>query len=186
MTPTQADEVMFFLLSAWPQAEKFWPTEHRDLLQEDLTKLDLAPEQCIARIRKLARDHGTTLPDLRKHVWTCLESLARSQQVQAATEPSKFWTLCDHLRHHWSERNPDAARMSDDEIMWHYAGLRCKEPKGRAVCLEFETRALGWDWDRVRALLEKHRCHEGIEELERRWAETERLFAVRFPTGAPA
>ncbi len=171
MTPSEAATVMAFLLSAWPQAAKFWPIEHQDLLQEDLTKLELHPDQCIARLRKLARDHGTTLPDLRKGVWAALEALDRSQHVQAVARPQDgSWTICDHLRHRWSERNPDATRMSDDDVMWAYAGLRASESKWRAAALEFETRSLGWDRDRVRRVLTDRECYDGLDLVERRWA----------------
>lgn len=189
MSPMTAQSVMDWLLATWPQAAKFWPVEHLDLIQEDMTKLDLTKEQCIARLRDLARKHGTTLPDLRKDIWASLETLARSQSVQATskTEPGKGWTLVEHLRntwgHPWSE-------MGDDDVMWQYAKMRSRKANGRAdevgacVALEFETRSLGWDRERVRRVLLGHQCFDGLDELERQWAKVDEMYEARYGAGA--
>lgn len=178
MTPTEAATVMSFLLSAWPQAAKFWPIEHQDLLQEDLTKLTVSPDQCVARMRKLARDHGTTLPDIRKGVWTALEALERSQQAQATTKATTSqWTLCDHLRHRWAQKTPEVSAWTDEDVMWRYACLRAKDDEGRAAALEFESRALDWDRERVRRVLLDRECYDGLALLERRWGRDDEAFA---------
>lgn len=179
---------MEFLIVAWPQAMKFWPVEHQDLLQEDLTKLNLSPDQCIARLRELARKHGTTLPDLRKDVWASLETLDRSQAVQstAKAEPGRGWTLVEHLRNTWGH---PWTEMSDDAVMWQYAKLRARKANGRAdevgacVALEFEVRSLGWERERVRRVLLEHQCFTGLEEVERQWAKADAAYEERFQAG---
>jgi len=184
MTPSEAQTVMDWLMTAWPQAAKFWPVEHLDLLQEDMTKLNLSPGQCIARLRELARRHGTTLPDLRKDVWAALEALDRSQSVQATAkaEPGHGWTLVEHLRNTWGH---PWTEMNDDAVMWQYAKLRARKQNGKAdevgacVALEFETRSLGWDRDRVRSVLLEHRCFTGLGEVERQWEEVDKKYAAR-------
>lgn len=175
MTPMEAESVVEFLVAAWPQAMKFWPLEHRDLFQHDLESLSLAPDQCIARLRQLARVHGTTLPDLRKDVWAALEALDRSQTAQSSAKsgPGHEWSLVEHLRHGWGH---PWTEMSDDEIMWQYAKNRTRNPRtgradeiGSAMALEFETRSLGWNRDRIRRLLLDKECYVGLDSVQRDW-----------------
>lgn len=189
MTPSESAAVMEWLLQAWPQAEKFWPAEHQDLLQDDLKSLSISPEQCIARLRQLARTRGTTLPDLRKDVWAALQTLDRSQAAQATAhaQTGKAWSLVEHLRNTWGG---DWAIASDEAVVWQYAKLRTMNPATRradevnaAKSLEFETRALGWDRDRVRGVLRKARCEFGLAAVEDDWSKVDKRYAEFLSRG---
>jgi hypothetical protein len=89
-------------------------------------------------------------------------------------------TLCDTLRGRWNQPN-----MSDDEVMWMYAGYRARQsrsavaelsPEDRVRSFEFETRCLGWSVERQREALRRLADPESLAVAEAQWAETERVL----------
>lgn len=179
-------DAMHKIMEFWPKTD--WPKEITEEFFRRLAQMRLSPEQINAALVNLKLSHKY------KAVTTAEVLAALKGAEQAKTVPTTganvqpTLTLPEHLKLVWNR--PD---MADEDVMWHYAYNRAKDPRGRpvpvspidhALSFEAETRMLCWPRGQQLSVLEMYSTAEGIEAVKAGWSKVDAECDRRRPVPA--